>query len=118
MLPDGMTVRVDARTTYEPDALVYCGEEVEPSSVEIPNPMIIVEVLSRSARHVDTAIKLPAYFLVPSVMHYLVVDPSEPLIVHYQRGTGDIQTRVVREGNITLDPPGLVIAVADVYGEA
>ena len=25
MLPDGMTVRIDASTAYEPDALVYCG---------------------------------------------------------------------------------------------
>ena len=118
MLPDGMTVRVDARTTYEPDALVYCGAEADPSSVEIPNPVILVEVLSRSTRHIDTSVKLPAYFRVPSVMHYLVIDLSEPLIVHCRRGTGDIQTRVVREGTITLDPPGLVIAVADVYGEA
>jgi hypothetical protein len=40
------------------------------------------------------------------------------MIVHHARGTGgDIITRVVTEGAITLDPPGLDIAVEDVYAE-
>src|SRR5664280_2022855 len=43
MLPDGMTVRVEARTAFEPDALVYCGQEVAASVLEIPNPVIVVE---------------------------------------------------------------------------
>ena len=79
--------------------------------------MIIVEVLSPSTRHIDTSVKLPAYFRVPSVMHYLVVDPTEPWIICHTRGAGDaILTRSLREGIIMLDPPGLEIAVADVYG--
>ena len=28
MLPDGMTIRIDEDTAHEPDALVYCGQEV------------------------------------------------------------------------------------------
>jgi Uma2 family endonuclease len=80
--------------------------------------MIIVEVLSRSTRHVDTAIKLPTYFRVPSVMHYLLFDPTEPLIICHTRSAGDaIVTRSLREGVITLDPPGFEIAVKDVYGQ-
>src|SRR6202035_4513465 len=43
MLPDGMTVRVDETTAYEPDALVYCGSELPPSAIEAPNPVIVVE---------------------------------------------------------------------------
>src|SRR5215211_1668667 len=62
MLPDGMTVRVDARTAFEPDALVYCGSKVAPRSLEIPNPVIIVEVLSPSTRRIDTSAKVTGYF--------------------------------------------------------
>jgi Uma2 family endonuclease len=29
MLPDGMTVRIDRATAYEPDALVYCGTKLD-----------------------------------------------------------------------------------------
>src|SRR5438477_373632 len=44
-LPDGATVRIDEATAYEPDALVYCGQELPLTALEVPNPIIIVEVL-------------------------------------------------------------------------
>jgi Uma2 family endonuclease len=85
MLPDGMTVRVDARTAFEPDALVYRGSKVAPSAVEIPNPVIVVEVLPPSTRHIDASKKLAGYFRLPSVAHYLIVDPDQRLILHHAR---------------------------------
>lgn len=116
MLPDGMTVRVDEGTAHEPDALVYCGPELPPSAIEVPNPVIVVEVLSPSTRRIDGSAKLAGYFRLPSVLHYLIIDPRKPLIVHHARGTGDtLLTRIVTEGLIKLEPPGLEFRVADVY---
>jgi Uma2 family endonuclease len=116
MLPDGLTVRVDDATAYEPDALVYCGAEVPSSAIEVPNPVIVVEVLSPSTRRIDASAKLAGYFRLASVAHYLIVDPTRPVIVHHARGTeGTIVTRIVNEGGITLDPPGLEIALSDIY---
>jgi Uma2 family endonuclease len=85
MLPDGMTVRVDDATAHEPDALVYCGPRLAPAALEVPNPVIVVEVLSSTTRHVDAQIKLAGYFRLPSVAHYLVVDPDKPLVIHHAR---------------------------------
>jgi Uma2 family endonuclease len=117
VFPDGMTVRIDDETAYEPDAIVYCGPKIARSAVEVPNPLIIVEVLSPSTHSVDLSIKLAAYFRVPSVTHYLIVDPNHAMIIYHRRGRGDdIITHVVTEGVITLDPPGLTFAVADIYG--
>ncbi len=117
MLPDGMTVRIEARTAFEPEALVYCGQEVAASALEIRNPVIVVEVLSPSTRRIDASKKLAGYFRLPSVAHYLIVDPTEPLILHHTRGADDtILTHIVREGVIALDPPGLELRLADVYG--
>ena len=46
-----------------------------------------------------------------------MVDPDKPLIIHHARGAGDaILTRIVSEGSITLDPPGIALALADIYG--
>jgi Uma2 family endonuclease len=115
-LPDGMTVRTDHGTAYEPDALVYCGTELAPTAIEVPRPIIVVEVLP-STRHIDLSRKLAGYFRLPSVAHYLIVDPVESLILHHARGTGDtIITRIVTTGSISLDPPGLELALADIYG--
>jgi len=117
VLPDGMTVRIDESTAYEPDALVYGGEKLPPSAIEVPNPLIVVEVLSPSSRQFDVAVKLAGYFRLPSVAHYLIVDPTQPLVLHHCRGTGEeIVTRIVTEGTIALDPPGLELALNDIYG--
>lgn len=117
VLPDGMTVRIDETTAHEPDAIVYCGEELDPAAVEVPSPVIVAEVLSPSTRHVDLSAKLAGYLRVPSIVHYLIVDPAQPLIIHYARQAGDaFLTRVVRAGAIALDPPGIKISIADVYG--
>jgi Uma2 family endonuclease len=116
-LTDGATVRVDELTAYEPDALVYCGQELPPTALEVPNPIVIVEVLSPSSRRIDASLKLGAYFRLLSVMHYLIVDPTQPSIVHHARGTDDvILTRVVTSGSIALDPPGFELALGDIYG--
>src|SRR6266545_1612020 len=96
VLTDGPTVRIDATTAYEPDALVYCGERLAPTALEVPNPVILVEVLSPSTRRVDGSLKLAGYFRLPSVAHYLIVDPTQPVIIHHSRGAGEtILTRIV-----------------------
>jgi Uma2 family endonuclease len=116
MLADGITVRIDAATAYEPDTSVYCGANLPASALEVPNPVIVVEVLSPSTEHIDTSVKLAGYFRLASVMHYLIADPDRPLIIHHARQTDDsILTRIVREGAITLDPPGLVLSLGDIY---
>jgi Uma2 family endonuclease len=117
VLPDGMTVRIDDSTTYEPDGLVYCGPELPPSAIEVPNPVIVAEVISPSSEHIDTSIKLADYFRVPSIMHYLIVDPQKPLIIYYARRNNDpVLAGIARDGVIALDPPGLELALSDVYG--
>lgn len=116
-LPDGATVRIDQETAYEPDALVYCGQKLAPTALEVPNPVIVIEVLSPSTRRVDVSLKLGGYFRLPSVIHYLIVDPTQRSIVHHARGPGGtILTRVVTEGSIALDPPGIALAMNDIYG--
>ena len=101
------------------DALVHCGKEAAPSALEIPNPVIVVEVLSPSTQRVDTSKKVAGYFRLPSVAHYIIVDLELRLMLHYTRSAADtILTHIVREGTIALDPPGLELAVADVWGGA
>lgn len=113
MLPDGMTVRVSEDTAHEPEALVYCGTEVAASQVEIPDPVIVVEVLSPSTRHIDASAKLAGYFRLPSVQHYLIVDPEGPPAVHHRRQSdGTVLTRLLHNGALNFDPPGLDADIA------
>jgi Uma2 family endonuclease len=108
---DGMTVRVDADTIYEPDALVRCGPPIDDNAVEIADPIIVVEVVSPSSRKRDTGGKLEDYFRIPSVRHYLIVKTENQAIIHHHRtDAGTITTHSIRDGTIRLDPPGLLVA--------
>jgi Uma2 family endonuclease len=112
-LTDGVAVRIDNHTAYEPDACVYCGPELPGEAMVVPNPVIVAEVLSPTTRHHDTSAKLIGYFKLPSVAHYLVIDPDLRTVTHHARG-GALVT--LGSGVLCLDPPGLEIAVGDLFG--
>jgi Uma2 family endonuclease len=116
-LPDGMTVRIDARTAYEPDALVHCGERLSDETVIVASPVIVVEVLSPKTRARDVGAKLADYFRVPSVRHYRIARTDRPMLIHHQRGDGEvIETRVITVGILHLDPPGITLDLDRIYG--
>ena len=115
-LPDGMAVVIDDATVYEPDALVRCGPTLPPDTVQLNDPMIVVEVLSPSTQARDAGAKLADYFRLPSVRHYLIVDIGTRTVIHHHRGDDEhIQTKIVRSQEIMLDPPGIKIAITDFF---
>jgi Uma2 family endonuclease len=116
---DGMTVEIGEEYDYEPDAVVNCGDRLSGDAVAAPNPVIVVEVLSPSTQSTDTGAKLADYFRVPSVRHYLILRTRDRRVIHHRRGDDgeSIETRVLADGAIRLDPPGIEVAVADFYPE-
>lgn len=118
MLLDGVAVRVDRNSTYQPDVVVYCGQRLPASAMEAPNPLIVVEVLSPSTRAIDMGVKVRRYFQIPSIHHYLILDADHRSVIHYARGQGDvIQMRIASEGALKFDPPGLTVDVGQLFPE-
>jgi Uma2 family endonuclease len=115
-MTEGLAVVVDDETSYIPDALVNCGEPGAPNSLIAPSPVIVVEVLSPSTRSTDTTVKLTGYFRVPSLRHYLIVDPGHAYVVHYcKQADGTVTVVVIAEGEIAFDPPGISVTVASLF---
>jgi Uma2 family endonuclease len=115
-LTEGAAVRIDAGTVFEPDVLVYCGPRLPADSLEVPSPVIVVEAPSPGAAARDHGAKLEGYFSLPSVMHYLLLDADRGRVVHHKRGRDDIlETRIWRDGVLRLDPPGLEVAVVNLF---
>jgi Uma2 family endonuclease len=113
--PDGMAVRINDRTVYEPDAIVRSGPRLPGDAIEANDP-VIVEVVSPSSRGVDRGVKLASYFLRPSVRHYLIVDTEKRVVIHNdRREEGRIEVQIRHDGSLTLDPPGLTIEVQDIF---
>lgn len=110
-LTDGATVRIDPRNTNEPDCLVHAGPERPGEDLEIPDPVIVAEVVSPTSSKRDKVRKRADYFSLPSVEHYLVVDPVERTVLHIRRADRpDDDGRLLREGD-TLDLSPMVLQV-------
>ncbi len=111
---DGLAVRIDGSTVYEPDALVNCGPRVPGGSTTATNPIIVVEVLSPLTDAMDHGDKLIDYFSVASIQHYLLVHPVKKVVIHHRRGDGAaIVTTMHSDGEIALNPPGLTVPAVD-----
>lgn len=117
--PEGPSVRLSSTRAFEPDALVAPLPEPADDSLEITNPIIVVEVLSPSTARMDTTVKLKGYFEHPTIRHYLIIDPEGRTITHHRRNdTGVIETAVLDSGTVSMSPPGISITLADVFGPA
>jgi hypothetical protein len=114
---DGMTVQVE-ESDFEPDASLRCGPRLPGAATSVPDPIVLVEVLSPDSGTRDRSIKLHAYFKLPTVMHYLIVWPEEQRIVRHSRMPEDlIDTRIFVTGEIALDPPGISVTVEEFYAD-
>jgi Uma2 family endonuclease len=115
-LLDSVGVRIDAHSMYQPDVLVYCGQRLPDDAIEVANPVVVVEILSPSDAAKVLRDKLVGYFLVPSIMHYLIVDPDSRLVIHHAHGSDAIATHILSDGSsLRLDPPGIEMAVAEFF---
>ena len=87
------------------------------STVRIINPVIVVEVLSKSTRNFDQGEKLAAYKLIPSLEYILFVDQTQPFASVYSR-TG-VPDEWLNHDYRTLEAVvklgGLALPMTDIY---
>ncbi len=115
---DGMAVRVNDETVFEPDAMVRCGERVAGDAVLIVDPVVVVEVLSPTTQHVDVFRKFSRYFRNASVMHYLIINVVDHNLAHHRRThDGRIESSHHDSGGVNLDPPGLTLDLASLFAD-
>jgi Uma2 family endonuclease len=115
---DGMTVVIDDEHSRKPDAAVQCGVAFNRKTTILEAPLIVVEITSPSSERDDTGEKLVEYFTVPSIHHYLIVNPVKKVVIHHARTrSGDISTRITSAGEIDLTPPGMTVPVAELLPE-
>jgi Uma2 family endonuclease len=69
---------------YYPDVSVVCRSNGPQENFQ-DEPTILVEVLSKSTRRIDTWEKKEAYLTIPSLQLYLMVDQASPAVIAYRR---------------------------------
>lgn len=106
----------DGLYTYA-DATLACGELTLGREQTLLDPVVLVEVLSNATRAYDRGEKLSRYQTIPSLRHVLLVE-QERIDVEHWRCVDGAWSRTVHTAladRLVLDPPGLVVALADVY---
>ncbi|HYG88863.1 MAG TPA: Uma2 family endonuclease [Azospirillum sp.] len=80
------------RNYFQADLAVTCSPH-EPKQYAIPNPLIIVEVLSLSTADHDRKVKLPVYRSIPSVQEIVLVH-AEQVFCEVHRRLDDTRWQV------------------------
>ncbi len=112
----GVAVGIDGDQCRVPDVVVTCAETIDDSAYLVPEPVIVVEVASRSTRLADVNDKVDFYSGIGSIRHYLVIEQDQRRVVYHSRGpSGALEPHILRQGSISLDQPGIALALADLY---
>jgi Uma2 family endonuclease len=115
----GVAVAHDGDECRIPDVVVTCATAIDDTSYLVPEPVIVVEIASPSTRLADVNDKVEFYSRIASIRHYLVIEQERRRMVAFERAPGGgLEPRIVRAGSIALDPPGIELALEDLYRDA
>ena len=121
VIPDGLKVYIEPENIMVyPDALVICEEPVYFQNNEsvVVNPILIIQVLSKSTRLYDNKTKFELYTLLPSFKEYVLIDTIKPKVETRFREEEDlwrINTVTGLDANINLKSIGISVRSADLY---
>jgi Uma2 family endonuclease len=117
-----MRVRIrKADVSTYPDVSVVCGpREPDPEDKDsITNPVLIVEVASKSTEKYDRGVKFEYYRQIRSLREYVLVSQSERAIEVWRRTGNRWSNQVARAGEqVELRSVGVVLDVDAIYQAA
>lgn len=109
-----------AHSFVYPDAMVVCGEiqaaEEDPHAVV--NPVLIVEVLSKSTVGYDRGDKFHKYCSLPSFQEYVLIDQRQPVVdvlFREEPGYWKMTTAIGLDQSISLGSLGFDIPLSAIY---
>jgi Uma2 family endonuclease len=114
-----LLVKANGLYTY-PDTMVVCGqaEFSEGRNDTITNPIIIVEVLSKSTRDYDRGFKFESYRMIESLQDYLLVDQARIHIEYFHKledGRWVLIETNLPEATLTLQAIDFSIPISRIY---
>ncbi|MCB9288615.1 MAG: Uma2 family endonuclease [Lewinellaceae bacterium] len=113
---------IEKKNSYVyPDSMVICGE-IETSKEDensVTNPLLIVEVLSKSTSDYDRGDKFYIYRQIPTLQEYVLIEQDKPVVeIYYKKENTDLWSITRQEGldkRIEFQSLKIDISMADLY---
>jgi Uma2 family endonuclease len=107
---------VSAAATMYPDVVVTCTSGPGQSDI-VPEPEIVVEVLSRSTQGFDRGPKLDAYQQIASLKQYVLIAQEEIRVSVYERDDSGWRYRTLQDtdAHLAFAVAGAVMTLAEIY---
>jgi Uma2 family endonuclease len=114
--PAGVKIVVSGRVRY-PDVVVT-DAAFDPSSDIVPDPVLVIEVLSPSTAETDRIDKNAEYAATPSIRHYVMLEQTARAATIFSREGADWTGRLVlADGTLALTALGIDVPLAGMYGD-
>jgi len=102
-----------------PDVTLVCGpfRFADQDPLSLINPSVVVEVLSPSTANYDHGAKFDHYRRIPTLRHYVLVDPEQRHVVHHARTEEGWLRRDLEEGDLVLRDLELTVPLDEIYAD-
>ncbi|MEL6866017.1 MAG: Uma2 family endonuclease [Bacteroidota bacterium] len=115
-------LHIQQRNAYVyPNAMVICGavETAAEDKNAVTNPIVIVEVLSKSTADYDRGDKFHFYRQIPSLREYVLIEQDKAVVDVYFKQEGTDLWRISRfeglEQRMVLNALGIQISMRELY---
>lgn len=106
-------------SSFYPDVTVACppfrAADGDPNA--LIEPVVIVEVLSPSTRNYDLSEKFEHYRHLPSLQHYLAIEPERRHVLHLSRKDDGWFRRDLEEGEVLLTGLDIALSLDAIYAD-
>ncbi len=116
-----MKLLIEAHGLYTyPDSMLICGKpKFEQGRTDtVLNPLVLVEVLSKSTRNYDHGQKFEFYQAIPTFQEYLLIDQDRIYVEHYHKVKDSTWVLTILrepEARLVLQSIDLEISVRQLY---
>jgi Uma2 family endonuclease len=96
--------------------VIDCDESTQDSdSLYAQQPTIVIEVLSRTTRHLDRGAKLLSYINIPSLQEYVLVEQEFASIDVLRKSDGWVPRNYALGDDIHFESVDLTVSVEAIY---
>lgn len=115
-----MRVKIPSGNYTYPDVVAVCGDELFEDKAEdnLLNPLVIIEVLSKSTEAYDRGAKFEQYQTIPSLREYVLVTPEPYRVEQFVRQDANAWTYLefrTADDTVRIESIDCELRLSDIY---